>query len=75
MTTVTYQIPAIHCGHCTHTIQMEVGELEGVQSVVADEAGRKATITFGPPATEAKIIDLLKEINYPPEGHDLLQLS
>jgi copper chaperone CopZ len=28
MTTVTYTVPAIHCGHCTHTIEMEVGELQ-----------------------------------------------
>lgn len=75
MKTITFKIPAIHCGHCVHTIQMEVGELEGVQSVAADEAGQSATVTFGPPATEAGIIELLKEINYPPEGHDLLQIS
>ena len=31
MTTVTYNVPAIHCGHCTHTIEMEVGELQGVK--------------------------------------------
>ncbi len=75
MTTVTYHIPAIHCGHCIHTVQMEVAELEGVQSVVAEEATKNATITFGPPATEAQIIALLKEIHYPPEGHDLIELS
>ncbi|MBC8497016.1 MAG: heavy-metal-associated domain-containing protein, partial [Chloroflexi bacterium] len=33
MTTVTYNIPGINCGHCEHTIKMEVGDLEGVQSV------------------------------------------
>ena len=38
MTTVTYTVPAISCGHCTHTIETEVGELQGVQSVKADEA-------------------------------------
>ena len=68
MTTVTYNVPAIHCGHCTHTIEMEVGELQGVQSVKAEEASKKVTITFDNPASEEKIKALLAEINYPAEG-------
>jgi copper chaperone CopZ len=65
MTTVTYSIPNISCGHCVHTIQMEVGELPGVQSVQADQEGRQTTITFDAPATETAIKALLAEINYP----------
>ena len=68
MTTVTYTVPAIHCGHCTHTIEMEVGELQGVQSVKADEASKKVVISFDEPASEEKIKTLLAEINYPAEG-------
>jgi copper chaperone len=68
MTTVTYSIPAIHCGHCTHTIEMEVGELKGVQSVKAEQDTKKVTITFDQPASEEKIKTLLAEINYPAEG-------
>ena len=68
MPTITYSIPAIHCGHCTHTIEMEVGELQGVQSVKADEATKKVEITFDAPADEQKIKALLAEINYPAEG-------
>jgi copper chaperone len=68
MTTVTYTVPAIHCGHCTHTIEMEVGELQGVQSVKADEASKKVVISFDAPADEEKIKSLLAEINYPVEG-------
>jgi copper chaperone CopZ len=65
MTTVTYSIPNISCGHCVHTIQTEVADLAGVESVVADEQSRQATIRFEPPATEAQIKALLAEINYP----------
>ena len=68
MTTVTYTVPAISCGHCTHTIETEVGELQGVQSVKADEATKKVEITFDAPANEAVIKALLAEINYPAEG-------
>ena len=68
MTTVTYTVPAISCGHCTHTIETEVGELQGVQSVKANEATKKVEITFDAPASEAVIKALLAEINYPAEG-------
>jgi copper chaperone len=68
MTTVTYTVPAISCGHCTHTIETEVGEMQGVQSVKADEATKKVEITFDAPANEATIKALLAEINYPAEG-------
>jgi copper chaperone CopZ len=68
MTTVTYSVPAIHCGHCTHTIEMEVGEMQGVQSVKADQATKKVQITFDVPATEEKIKSLLAEIDYPVDG-------
>ncbi len=68
MTTVTYNVPAIHCGNCVRTIEMEVGELEGVQSVKADEASKKVQITFDAPASEGSIKSLLNEINYPAEG-------
>ena len=65
MTKVTYSIPSIHCGHCVHTIKMEVGELQGVQEVQADQESRTATITFDAPASEEQIKSLLAEINYP----------
>jgi len=47
---------------------MEVGELQGVQSVKADQATRKVEITFDAPANEEKIKTLLAEIDYPVEG-------
>ena len=68
MTTVTYSVPAMHCGHCTHTVEMEVGELEGVQTVKADLATKKVQITFDAPASEEKVKALLAEIDYPVEG-------
>ena len=68
MTTVTYSVPAMHCGHCIHTVEMEVGELQGVQSVKADLDSKKVEITFDSPANEEKIKSLLAEIEYPVEG-------
>jgi copper chaperone len=68
MNNVPYSVPAMHCGHCTHTIEMEVSELQGVQAVKADLGTKKVQITFDAPASEEKIKALLAEINYPAEG-------
>ncbi len=65
MNTVTYLVPAIHCQHCTHTIEMELGELDGVKSVKAELDSKKVTISFDNPANEEKIKALLTEIEYP----------
>lgn len=67
-TKVTYSIPNIHCGHCVHTIQSELIDLPGVKSVKADQNLRNATIEFELPASEEKIKDLLKSIEYPVVG-------
>lgn len=68
MTTVKYSVPNISCGHCVHTIQMEVSEVTGVQSVKADQDSRVVEITFDAPATEDGIKALMAEINYPVAG-------
>jgi copper chaperone CopZ len=47
---------------------MEVSDLDGVKSVLADVEAKQATIIFEPPATESGIKDLLAEINYPVAG-------
>jgi copper chaperone len=65
MQTVTYNIPSIHCMHCTHTIEMELGEVPGVQSVKADLESKRVTVTFDLPAEDAKLRALLSEVEYP----------
>jgi len=65
MSTVTYSVPNISCGHCVHTIQTEVADLAGVKSVKADVTTKKVEIVFEMPATEEKIKALMAEINYP----------
>ena len=65
MTTVTYSIPNISCGHCVHTIQTELSDLSGVRAVIASLDTKQATITFDTPATEEQIKALLVSINYP----------
>lgn len=67
MNTITVKAPAISCGHCVHTIQNEVGELQGVQKVQADEKTKLVTINFDSPATKEAIEKLMGEIGYPVE--------
>jgi copper chaperone CopZ len=68
MTILTFNVPNISCGHCVHTIQTELGDLEGVEKVVASSDSKQVTVTFEAPADEAKIRALLSEINYPAVG-------
>jgi copper chaperone CopZ len=65
MTTVTYSIPNISCGHCVHTIQTEVADVTGVQTVKASQDTKKVEIVFDAPASEEKIKALLASIDYP----------
>ena len=69
MATKTFKVPNISCGHCVMTIEREVGELEGVTSVKAEEASQMVSVEWAePPATWEAIQTLLEEINYPPEN-------
>lgn len=73
MSSKTFVVPNISCGHCTHTIQSEVGELAGVQSVQADVASKQVTVTWQEPATWETILATLQEINFPPANEVALQ--
>jgi len=73
MTSKTFTVPNISCGHCTHTIEMEVGDLAGVKRVTAAQDTKQVTVEWEEPATWEKIAALLQEINYPPEG--LIQIN
>ncbi len=65
MSEVTFNVPNISCGHCVHTIQTELVDLEGVKKVVASAQTKQVTVSFEQPADTDKIKALLTEINYP----------
>jgi len=66
MSTKTFTVPNISCGHCTHTIQSELRELPGVIAVAADQATKRVTVEWDTPATWDQIRATLVEINYAP---------
>lgn len=66
MQSKTVTVPNISCGHCTHTIEMELGDLAGVQSVKASLDSRQVVVNWDEPASWEQIKSTLVEINYPP---------
>jgi copper chaperone len=63
--TVTLNIPAISCHHCTNTITRETQELPGVISVKGDPQAKTATFTVENDAALAAVKATLVEIGYP----------
>ena len=45
MTTRTYRVPDISCGHCKNAIEAEVGKLDTVQDVSVDIDARTVSVT------------------------------
>ena len=62
----TFTIPSISCGHCTSAIHNELSELDGVSSVEGSVENKTVTVAWNEPASYEKIVETLKEINYPP---------
>lgn len=65
MTTKTFVVPNISCGHCVKTIEKEVADLKGVVSVKADQQTKQVTVEWNEPANWDGIKNLLVEIDYP----------
>lgn len=61
------RIPAVDCHHCKMTIERELRELEGLESVTVDVDAKTAVITWSAPLTWDAIKRTLVEIGYAPE--------
>ncbi|MFW5874704.1 MAG: heavy-metal-associated domain-containing protein [bacterium] len=59
------QVPNISCNHCVMTIKNELSEIEGVSSVQGEVEKKQVTVEYDNPASLDKILEKLKEINYP----------
>jgi copper chaperone len=65
MSSRLYNVPNISCGHCVATIEREVKEVAGVESVSADLETKQVTVDYEDEAVPARVEGLLKEIGYP----------
>jgi copper chaperone len=61
----TFHIPNISCGHCTRTIENELKEMDGINSVESSVDDKTVTVHYQSPITREKIVATLKDINYP----------
>lgn len=64
MTTITLQIPSMHCSHCTQKIQTFVSEVQGVQEINFDLDSKSLTVSFTSPATQEKIIEAIEDCGF-----------
>jgi len=59
------KIDGMHCGACAAGIQMFVSQMDGVQSVFVDYAGKKGTVEFNPQqVTKEQIVKAIGELGY-----------
>ena len=42
--TITYRVPAMHCGHCTSAVEREVSQVAGVAAVEANLETKTVTV-------------------------------
>lgn len=63
MSTITYSVPDVSCGHCRSAITSEVSTVAGVESVEVDLDAKTVTVT-GEPLDEQAIIAAIDEAGY-----------
>jgi copper chaperone len=63
MSTLTYSVPGVSCGHCRAAITDEVSTLDGVEAVDVDLETKLVTVTGDPLDAEA-IIAAIDEAGY-----------
>jgi len=65
MTTKTYNVPGISCGHCTATIERELQFVDGLASVKAELDSKRVTVEVQNDGVLAEVERMLEEIGYP----------
>lgn len=65
MTTKTYTVPNISCGHCTATIERELKDVAGVQSVKANQDSKAVLVEVTDESVLPAVTGMLAEIGYP----------
>lgn len=65
MTTKTYNVPTISCGHCTATIERELKFVDGLQTVQAELDSKQVTVEVQSDDVLAEVEKMLEEIGYP----------
>ncbi|AQZ69534.1 Copper chaperone [[Actinomadura] parvosata subsp. kistnae] len=64
MSTATYTVKGMTCGHCVSSVKEEVGEVAGVTGVEVDLASGLLTVDSDGPVDPAKIVAAVEEAGY-----------
>jgi copper ion binding protein len=64
MTTTTYTVQGMTCGHCVNSVSTEVAALPGVSRVDVDLATGKVTVTSEQPLDPAAVRAAVDEAGY-----------
>ncbi|QNN51830.1 heavy-metal-associated domain-containing protein [Nocardioides mesophilus] len=65
MSTTTYQVTGMTCGHCVSSVTSEVSEIAGVTDVRVDLASGQVTVTSsGDPVDPAQVRAAVEEAGY-----------
>ncbi len=64
MTTSTYTVTGMTCGHCVNAVTIEVGKLPGVRDVNVDLASGQVTVTSDTSLAEPQVRAAVEEVGY-----------
>jgi copper chaperone CopZ len=64
MTTSTYQVKGMTCGHCAGAVSGEIGQLDGVTGVEVDLATGAVAVTSAAPLERAAVAAAVDEAGY-----------
>jgi len=64
MSTATYTVTGMTCGHCVSSVKEEVGQIAGVTGVDVDLETGRVTVTSDAPIDDAAIKDAVEEAGY-----------
>ncbi|SEG76363.1 copper ion binding protein [Thermomonospora echinospora] len=68
MSTSTYTVVGMTCGHCVMSVKEEVGEVPGVTGVEVDLDSGRMTVTSDGPLDGSRVRDAVEEAGYQLKG-------
>jgi copper chaperone len=64
MSTATYTVAGMTCGHCVNSVKEEVGQVEGVSAVEVDLESGRVTVSSAAPLDVAQVRAAVEEAGY-----------
>jgi len=68
MSTATYTVVGMTCGHCVNAVTEEVSQVPGVTGVDVDLASGGLTVTSDAPVSDSAVLAAVEEAGYEVAG-------